>query len=203
MLTLPVQLILLVACALLSSATTAGYDTDDDKRAFFRFHHISTSMTTIATSWTKVAFAVTLLRIVQNRAVTLSLWVIILMSNLVLITGMLSIWIPACGDPVAIYRPEHGLCWPLGVLQYLGGVTIGTISSNPPTSAIRMSSTDSVADSTCSVRGRCRYLARAVSLVCHTKSSPTDARKGWPRHRHEPRCLHRYRCDPSGLFPVR
>ncbi|KFY50739.1 hypothetical protein V495_00106 [Pseudogymnoascus sp. VKM F-4514 (FW-929)] len=38
---LPEKLILLVASALLSSATTVGYDTDDDKRAFFRFHHIS------------------------------------------------------------------------------------------------------------------------------------------------------------------
>ncbi|KAL5344684.1 hypothetical protein ACLOAV_010376 [Pseudogymnoascus australis] len=121
---LPEKLILLVASALLSSATTVGYDTDDDKRAFFRVHHTSTSMTTIATSWSKAAFAITLTRIIQNRILTYCLWAIIVTANMILVLGILSIWIPACGDPLAIYRPEHTLCWPLRDLQYLGGTTI-------------------------------------------------------------------------------
>lgn len=121
---------LLVAGALLSSATSVGYDTDDDKRAFFRFHHTSTSMTTIATSWSKVAFAITLTRIVHNRILTYCLWAIIVTANMIIVLGIVSIWIPACGDPLAIYRPEHNLCWPFRDLQYIGGTTIGTIS--PP-----------------------------------------------------------------------
>ncbi|KFZ02997.1 hypothetical protein V502_11321 [Pseudogymnoascus sp. VKM F-4520 (FW-2644)] len=117
-------LMLLIAGALLSSATTVGYDTDDDKRAFFRLHHTSTSMTTIATSWSKVAFAITMTRIVHNHILTCCLWGIIVTANLVIILGIVSIWIPACGDPLAIYRPEHNLCWPLRDLQYIGGTTI-------------------------------------------------------------------------------
>lgn len=65
-----------------------------------------------------------------------------------------------------------------------------------------MSSADSVADSTCSVRGRHRHLVSAVSLVRHPKVAVTDERKDWPHHRHEPRYLNRHHRDPSGLFPV-
>ena len=86
-------------------------------------------MTTIATSWSKVAFAITLTRIIQNRILTYCLWAIIVTANMILVLGILSIWIPACGDPLAIYRPEYTLCWPLRDLQYLGGTTIGTIAS--------------------------------------------------------------------------
>ncbi|KAK2757295.1 hypothetical protein FQN54_004809 [Arachnomyces sp. PD_36] len=117
-------LILLVAGALMSSAITAGSNTDEGKRAFFLFHHTSTSMTTIATSWTKVAFAVTLLRIVQHRTMTYLLWAIIVTANMILVLGILSIWIPACGDPATEWRPARSMCWSVGTLQYLGGTTI-------------------------------------------------------------------------------
>jgi hypothetical protein len=119
----------LVSCALLSCAIAVGYDSDDAKRAFFRFHHTSTSMTTIATSWTKVAFAITLTRIIRNRILTCLLWAIIVTANIVIVLGILSIWIPACGDPIAIYRPVHNMCWKLPPLQYLGGTTIGMMAS--------------------------------------------------------------------------
>ncbi|KFY94798.1 hypothetical protein V500_03063 [Pseudogymnoascus sp. VKM F-4518 (FW-2643)] len=122
--------ILLVSCALMSRSTllsrsiTAGDTTDDVQRSFYRFQNTSTAMTTIATSWAKVAFAITLTRIVRNRVQTYFLWAIIATANIILIPGMLSIWIPACGDPRAKYRPAHTMCLPLLDLQYLGGTTI-------------------------------------------------------------------------------
>ncbi|KFX97120.1 hypothetical protein O988_05019 [Pseudogymnoascus sp. VKM F-3808] len=117
-------LLLLVAAALLSSAITTGYETDDDKRKFFLLHHVSTSMTTIATAWSKVSFAITLTRIIHERILKCILLGVIVTANMVIILGIVSIWIPACGDPRAIYRPEHKLCYQLRILQYLGGVTI-------------------------------------------------------------------------------
>ncbi|KAK4111113.1 hypothetical protein N656DRAFT_712412 [Canariomyces notabilis] len=116
--------ILFVACILLSRALATGYETDADKRAFYIFHHASTSMSAIAIAWTKVAFAITLIRIVQNPGLRGVLWAIILTANLVLVLGMLSIWIPACEDARAIYRPVQGLCFSLRDTQYLGGTTI-------------------------------------------------------------------------------
>ncbi|KAK4150901.1 hypothetical protein C8A00DRAFT_45794 [Chaetomidium leptoderma] len=116
--------ILLVAAALMSRTITAGYATDDDKRNFFLYQNTSTSMTTLATAWTKVAFAITLLRIIRNRYLKYFLWFIVVTENLILIPGMLSIWIPACEDPRSVLRPQHALCFKLDYLQYLGGVTI-------------------------------------------------------------------------------
>jgi hypothetical protein len=120
-------LLLLVAAALLSSAITTGYETDDNKRKFFLLHHVSTSMTTIATAWSKVSFAITLTRIIHERILKCILLGVIVTANMVIILGIVSIWIPACGDPRAIYRPEHKLCYQLRILQYLGGVTIGRL----------------------------------------------------------------------------
>jgi hypothetical protein len=116
--------ILLVAAGLLTRTITSGYTSDDDKRRFFLFQNTSTSMTTLATAWTKVAFAITLSRIVRNRILLYFLWFVIVTANLILIPGMLSIWIPACEDPRSIFRPEHTKCFNLIYLQYLGGTTI-------------------------------------------------------------------------------
>ncbi|KAH6842382.1 hypothetical protein B0I37DRAFT_196371 [Chaetomium sp. MPI-CAGE-AT-0009] len=116
--------ILLVAAALLTRTITSGYTSDDEKRRFFLFQNTSTSMTTLATAWTKVAFAITLSRIVRNRFLLYFLWFVIVTANLILIPGMLSIWIPACEDPRAIFRPQHATCFKLVYLQYLGGTTI-------------------------------------------------------------------------------
>lgn len=124
-------MLLLVAAALLSSAITTGYETDDDKRKFFLLHDISTSITTIATAWSKVSFAITLTRIVHERILKCILWGVIVTANMVIILGILSIWIPACGDPRAIYRLEHEMCYQLRILQYLGGVTIGRLPPLP------------------------------------------------------------------------
>ncbi|GAB1319351.1 Rhodopsin domain-containing protein [Madurella fahalii] len=117
-------LILLVAAALLSRAMAYGYATEDVQRAFFRCHNAATAMTTIATSWTKVAFAITLIRIVRSRVLSIFLGAVIVSANLIFVPGMLSIWIPACEDPRAFLRPQHTMCFPLRVLQYLGGTTI-------------------------------------------------------------------------------
>ncbi|KAK4245435.1 hypothetical protein C7999DRAFT_34198 [Corynascus novoguineensis] len=116
--------ILLVAAALLSRTISSGYATDDDKRRFFLFQNTAVSMTTLATAWTKVGFAITLCRIVRNRYLLSFLAFVIVTANLILVPGMLSIWIPACEDPRAILRPEHNICFKLRDLQYLGGTTI-------------------------------------------------------------------------------
>jgi len=81
-------------------------------------------MTTLATAWTKVSFAITLCRIVRNRFLLSFLGFVIVSANLILAPGMLSIWVPACEDPRAILRPEHTICFKLKDLQYLGGTTI-------------------------------------------------------------------------------
>ncbi len=82
-------------------------------------------MTTFATAWSKVAFAITLSRIVRNRYLKYFLWFVIVTANLVLIPGMISIWVPACVDPRRIYRPAYPNCTNYIYLQYLGGATIG------------------------------------------------------------------------------
>ncbi|KAL2186939.1 hypothetical protein L209DRAFT_683794 [Thermothelomyces heterothallicus CBS 203.75] len=116
--------ILLVAAALMSRTISSGYATDDDKRRFFLFQNTATSMTTLATAWTKIAFAITLCRIVRNRYLLAFLAFVIVTANLILVPGMMSIWIPACEDPRAFLRPEHTLCYKLRDLRYLGGTTI-------------------------------------------------------------------------------
>lgn len=104
-------------------------ESDNARRAFFRYQNTSTWLAAAATSWSKVAFAVTLTKVVHEPIFKYFLWFIIAVANLILIPGSLSIWIPACGDPRAIYRPAHPMCWELPVLQYLGGSFMGTYAS--------------------------------------------------------------------------
>jgi len=121
------QTLLLVAGALVSCAIAIVHDeSDDGRRSFFRYQNTSTWLAAVATSWTKVAFAITLTKIIaQWSLIKYFLWFLIAVANLILIPGTLSIWIPACGDPRAIYRPAHPMCWELPVLQYLGGSFMG------------------------------------------------------------------------------
>jgi hypothetical protein len=118
-------MILLTAAALISAAISVGYHTDDAKRTFFLYQNISTSLTTIGTAWTKVAFALTLMRIMRNIYLRYVLYFVIVTVNLVLVLGMLSIWIPACTDPRKHLRPQHDLCFDHMNLMYLGGTTMG------------------------------------------------------------------------------
>ncbi|KAK0618932.1 hypothetical protein B0T14DRAFT_429086 [Immersiella caudata] len=120
-------ILLLVAGALVSRTIAVVHDESDDaRRAFFRYQNTSTWLAALATSWTKVAFAITLTKVVQERVFLYFLWFMIAVANLILIPGSLSIWIPACGDPRAIFRPAHPMCWELPVLQSLGGSFMGT-----------------------------------------------------------------------------
>ena len=121
---------MLISAALLSRTISSGYETDDDKVRFFLFQNTETGMTTLATAWSKVTFAITLLRIVRNRYLKYFLWFVVVTANLVLVPGMISIWVPACVDPRKIYRPAYPTCMNYIYLQYLGGSTIGT--TNPP-----------------------------------------------------------------------
>lgn len=81
-------------------------------------------LATVATSWSKVAFAITLMRLARNKMQLCFLWFVVVTANLVLIPGITSTYIPACTDPRARFRPVKNMCWELSVLQSLGGATI-------------------------------------------------------------------------------
>ncbi|KAM7219707.1 hypothetical protein V8F06_004920 [Rhypophila decipiens] len=81
-------------------------------------------MATAATSWSKVAFAITLMRLARNKFQLVFLWFVVITANLILIPGITSTYIPACVDPRARFRPVNNMCWDLEVLQSLGGATI-------------------------------------------------------------------------------
>jgi hypothetical protein len=127
--------ILLLAAALLSVTITGGYTTDDERFHFFLFQNIETALTTLVISWSKVAFAITLSRIIRNRFLKYFLWFVMVTANLILIPGMISIWVPACTDPRKSYRPAYPQCMNHIYLQYLGGTTIGM---RPPSGPRRL-----------------------------------------------------------------
>lgn len=116
--------ILLISASLLSRTITAGYATDEQKIEFMLYQNTETAMTTLATAWSKVAFAITLSRIIRNRFLKYFLWFVMVTANLILVPGMISIWVPACTDPRRIYRPAYPACMNHIYLQYLGGTTI-------------------------------------------------------------------------------
>ncbi|KAK4165502.1 hypothetical protein QBC43DRAFT_30369 [Cladorrhinum sp. PSN259] len=120
-------ILLLVAGALVSCTIAVAHDESDGaRRAFFRFQNTSTWLAAVATTWTKVAFAITLLNVVRERIYKYILYFLIVVANLILIPGALSIWIPACDDPRAVLRPAHSVCFELPVLRYLGGSFMGS-----------------------------------------------------------------------------
>ncbi|KAK0702809.1 hypothetical protein B0H67DRAFT_499838 [Lasiosphaeris hirsuta] len=121
-------ILLLVAAALVSRLIAVGPTTDRSsgarKRFFFQLQNTSILLTTIATCWSKVAFAITLTRLARHKIQLWFLWLIMATTNLILIPGITSTFIPACNDPRARFRLVGRLCWDLGVLQSLGGATI-------------------------------------------------------------------------------
>ncbi len=121
----------MVSAALISAAIASGYATDEQKVDFFLYQNTGVAMTTLATAWSKVSFAITLYRIIRNRYLKYFLWFVMITANLILIPGMMSIWIPACADPRKVFRPAYPTCMNHIKLQYLGGTTIGTTLSNP------------------------------------------------------------------------
>jgi hypothetical protein len=118
-----------VSAALISAAIASGYMTDKQKINFFMYQNTGVAMTTLATAWSKVSFAITLYRIIRNRYLKYFLWFVMITANLILIPGMMSIWIPACADPRKVFRPAYPTCMNHIKLQYLGGTTIGRIGS--------------------------------------------------------------------------
>ena len=119
----------MVSAALISAAIASGYMTDKQKINFFMYQNTGVAMTTLATAWSKVSFAITLYRIIRNRYLKYFLWFVMLTVNLILVPGMISIWVPACVDLRKIYRPAYPTCMYYVYLQYLGGTTIGTTNS--------------------------------------------------------------------------
>ncbi len=120
---------MLVAAALLSRCITSGYVTDDEKYRFYFYQNAATGLTAPAISWSKVAFAITLSRIVRNRYLKYFLWFVMATANLNLIPATISIWVPACNDPRKVFRPAYPECMSHYYLQYLGGASIGTNKS--------------------------------------------------------------------------
>jgi hypothetical protein len=125
------QVILLIGAALISRIIAVGNRTREERRFFFLLQNTSVTLTTIATSWTKVAFALTLTRIARHKVQLCFLWFIIVTANLVLIPGIISTWVPACGDPRARFRPVNYMCYDLAILQYLGGATMSETLLSP------------------------------------------------------------------------
>ncbi len=120
---------------MLSRCIASGYETDEEKRRFYFYQNAATGLTAPAISWSKVAFAITLLRIVRYRVLKIFLWFVIVTANLNLIPATISIWVPACNDPRKSYRPAYPECMDLDYLKYLGGASIGMIDL--PCSACR------------------------------------------------------------------
>lgn len=116
--------ILLIAAAMVSRMISVGSRTSNDKRSFFLLQNTSVTLTTIATSSTKIAFALTLTRIARHRLQLCFLWFIIATATLILIPGIISTWIPACTDPRAKFRPVNYKCYDLAILQTLGAATM-------------------------------------------------------------------------------
>jgi len=141
-------ILLLVGGSLISRIIALGSATDDSPDAtkvyFFLLHNTSITMTTIATNWAKVAFAITLTRIARHKLQRAFLWFVIVTANLILVPGMLATWIPACVDPRSVYRPVRNICMDLPTLQYLGGSTIGTSLRDDRTEIGGWSLTDAV-----------------------------------------------------------
>lgn len=183
-------ILLLVGGALISRIIALGSATDDSPDAtkiyFFLLHNTSITMTTVATSWAKVAFAITLTRIARHKLQRAFLWFVIVTANLILVPGMLATWIPACVDPRSVYRPVRNMCMDLPTLQYLGGSTIGAFFG---------SSTLEHGTNRHSLWRHHRHPPRPLSLARPSQPPPRHARKDWPHRGHEPRRSDRSRRD--------
>ena len=112
---------MLSAAALLSYDMSAGYSTPDDAARFIFFLQIGTTLVSFAIAWSKVASAITLLRVVRNRFFKYFLWFIIVSGHLVLIPGLISLWVSECTSP----RIPSQFCIDHVPLQALGGVMFG------------------------------------------------------------------------------
>ncbi len=106
--------------------------TDDEKYRFYFYQNAATGLTAPAISWSKVAFAITLSRIVRNRYLKYFLWFVMATANLNLIPATISIWVPACNDPRKVFRPAYPECLNHSYLEYLGGASIGTTQPTCP-----------------------------------------------------------------------
>ena len=115
---------MLIAAALLSYDMPAGHSTPDDTVRFMLFLQIGITLISPAIAWSKIAFAITLLRVVGNRFFKCFLWFIIVSGHLVLISGMLSVWVSECNTP----RTPSQTCIDPVPLQALGGVMFGIVS---------------------------------------------------------------------------
>lgn len=103
---------------MLSVNTTLGYGRHNDDITPENFNYvllvsyIAGFFSILAACWSKISFAITLLRVVTNHRVKLLLWFIIVSVNLVLGANA-TIQFAQCWPPPRLWHPGgSGSCWP-------------------------------------------------------------------------------------------
>ncbi|KAI1840207.1 hypothetical protein JX266_013574 [Neoarthrinium moseri] len=132
-------ILLLAGAALVSVSFASDIAVDDGKSHFFFYHQLSSSILTLATTWSKCAFALTLWRLAQKVGARIFLVFLIISSHLLVAVSVLGIYIPACGDPKTPVRPYYaGGCYKESVVRTLfiapivyGGVMDVLLSTFP------------------------------------------------------------------------
>ncbi|KAK9791753.1 putative Integral membrane protein [Seiridium cardinale] len=102
---------LLIGAILISVSFVSDISVNDGKRHFFFYHQLSSSILTLATTWSKCAFVMTLWRLTNRIDARICLIFMVVSSHLLVIVGILGIYVPACGDPKIPLRPYYsGQC---------------------------------------------------------------------------------------------
>lgn len=144
---------------------------------------VTATLTILAAAWSKTAFAITLLRIVDGWAKK-SVWVIIVTMNCTMLLSVILGW-AQCSPPEKIWKPElPGACLPReirtnynifsGGEQILDGYTLflkPSRHSNGPRPK--------------SIRGRDGPLSRSPALDDPPQFANEDKREDWSRRRDE------------------
>lgn len=113
------QFALATSCSLLSVITTIGYGKHNQDIPAENFQYvllvsyIAGFFSILAACWSKISFAITLLRITTtSRTMTILLWCIIVTVNLVL-GGNATVHFAQCWPPERLWRDKSvGTCWP-------------------------------------------------------------------------------------------
>ncbi len=119
------QIALATSCSLLTAITTLGYgkhNNDIDPANFdiiLLISYLAGFFSILAAFWSKISFAITLLRIVTTRRPKLFLWFIIVSVSLVM-TASATVHFAQCWPFARLWHPNSpGSCWPrIIVIRY-------------------------------------------------------------------------------------
>ncbi|KAL2255276.1 hypothetical protein VTK26DRAFT_3701 [Humicola hyalothermophila] len=110
------------SCSLLSVSTTIGYGKHNDNIAKENFNYVlllnylAGFFSILATCWSKISFAITLLRLASSKGIKHALWFVIVTVNLVLGANA-TIHFVQCWPPERLWKPESsGTCWPRSIV---------------------------------------------------------------------------------------